>query len=91
MVGTLQTNEAIKLAAEIGEPLVGRLLLFDALDGAFSEVRLQRDPACPTCSDEARSARERGDWVAPAAFGADQPFVLGGAAGGNVTFGGPAR
>jgi molybdopterin/thiamine biosynthesis adenylyltransferase/rhodanese-related sulfurtransferase len=91
IMGLLQANEVLKVLLGIGEPLVGRLLLFDALDGAFSEVRLQRDPACPTCSDEARSARERGDWVAPAAFGADQPFVLGGAAGGNVTFGGPAR
>jgi molybdopterin/thiamine biosynthesis adenylyltransferase len=81
IMGLLQANEVLKVLLGIGEPLVGRLLLFDALDGAFSEVRLQRDPACPTCSDEARAARERGDWVAPAAFGADQPFVLGGIAG----------
>jgi molybdopterin/thiamine biosynthesis adenylyltransferase/rhodanese-related sulfurtransferase len=87
IMGLLQANEVLKVLLGIGEPLVGRLLLFDALDGTFSEVRLQRDPACPTCSDEARAARERGDWVAPAAFGADQPFVLGGTAG----FGGPAR
>ncbi|HYK95723.1 MAG TPA: molybdopterin-synthase adenylyltransferase MoeB [Candidatus Dormibacteraeota bacterium] len=87
IMGLLQANEVLKVLLGIGEPLVGRLLLFDALDGAFSEVRLQRDPTCPTCSDEARAARERGDWVAPAAFGADQPFVLGGTA----AFGGPAR
>jgi molybdopterin/thiamine biosynthesis adenylyltransferase/rhodanese-related sulfurtransferase len=87
IMGLLQANEVLKVLLGIGEPLVGRLLLFDALDGAFSEVRLQRDPACPTCSDAARAARERGDWVAPAAFGLDQPFVLGGVAG----FGGPGR
>ena len=84
IMGLLQANEVLKVVLGIGEPLVGRLLLFDALDGAFSEVRLQRDPNCPTCSDEARAARERGEWTAPAAFGADQPFVLG-------SFGGPAR
>jgi molybdopterin/thiamine biosynthesis adenylyltransferase len=49
IVGSLQTNEAIKLVAEIGEPLVGRLLLFDALATDFSEVRINRNPDCPVC------------------------------------------
>jgi molybdopterin/thiamine biosynthesis adenylyltransferase len=88
IMGLLQANEVLKVLLGIGEPLVGRLLLFDALDGSFSELRLNRDPACPTCSDEARAARERGDWTAPAAFGTDQPFVLGGLGG---SIGGPAR
>jgi sulfur-carrier protein adenylyltransferase/sulfurtransferase len=84
IMGLLQSNEVLKLLLGIGEPLVGRLLLFDALDGSFDELRLSRDPNCPTCSDEARAARERGEWHAPAAFGADQPFALGslGPAGG---------
>lgn len=77
IMGLLQANEVLKVLLGIGEPLVGRLLLFDALDASFSELRLNRDPACPTCSDEAREARARGTWVAPAAFGVDQPFVLG--------------
>jgi molybdopterin/thiamine biosynthesis adenylyltransferase/rhodanese-related sulfurtransferase len=81
IMGMLQSNEVLKLLLGIGDPLVGRLLLFDALDGAFSEVRLQRDPNCPTCSDEARAARGRGEWKAPAAFGSDQPFALGGSFG----------
>ena len=51
IVGSLQTNEAIKLAAGIGEPLVGRLLLFDALATEFSEVRIERNPDCPVCGD----------------------------------------
>jgi len=51
IVGTLQTNEAIKLAAGIGEPLVGRLLLFDALSTEFNEVRIERNPQCPVCGD----------------------------------------
>ena len=79
IMGMLQSNEVLKLLIGMGEPLVGRLLLFDALDGSFSELRLNRDPKCPTCSDEARAARERGDWRPPAALGADEPFVLGGA------------
>jgi sulfur-carrier protein adenylyltransferase/sulfurtransferase len=51
VVGSIQANEALKLALGIGEPLVGRLLLFDALAGTFSEVTLRRDPACPVCGD----------------------------------------
>ncbi len=47
IVGSLQTNEAIKLAAGIGEPLVGRLLLFDALETEFTEVRIRAEPGLP--------------------------------------------
>jgi molybdopterin/thiamine biosynthesis adenylyltransferase/rhodanese-related sulfurtransferase len=49
IVGLLQTNEAIKLLLGIGEPLVGRLLCFDALAAMFRELRLPRDPQCPGC------------------------------------------
>ncbi|MDO8506860.1 MAG: molybdopterin-synthase adenylyltransferase MoeB [Candidatus Limnocylindria bacterium] len=49
VIGTLQANEAIKLLLGIGEPLIGRYLLFDALDTSFREVKLRRDPACPVC------------------------------------------
>jgi molybdopterin/thiamine biosynthesis adenylyltransferase/rhodanese-related sulfurtransferase len=52
VIGSIQANEALKLALEIGEPLVGRLLLFDALAASFTEVSLRRDPACPVCGDE---------------------------------------
>jgi molybdopterin/thiamine biosynthesis adenylyltransferase/rhodanese-related sulfurtransferase len=51
IVGTLQTNEAIKLVAGIGEPLVGRLLLLDALETEFNEVRIERRADCPVCGD----------------------------------------
>jgi molybdopterin/thiamine biosynthesis adenylyltransferase/rhodanese-related sulfurtransferase len=51
IVGSLQANEAIKLALGIGEPLVGRLLLFDALAPSFTEVKLRRDPSCPICGE----------------------------------------
>ncbi|MDQ2951863.1 MAG: molybdopterin-synthase adenylyltransferase MoeB [Chloroflexota bacterium] len=49
VIGTLQANEAIKLLLGIGEPLIGRYLLFDALDTSFREVKLRRDQACPVC------------------------------------------
>ena len=51
IVGSLQANEALKLILGAGEPLVGRLLLFDALPTEFSEVTLRRDPACPVCGE----------------------------------------
>ena len=51
IVGSLQASEALKLALGIGETLVGRLLLFDALAGSFTEVRLRRDPECPVCGE----------------------------------------
>ncbi len=52
VIGTLQANEAIKLLLGIGEPLVGRYLLFDALETEFREVKLRRDPECPVCGDD---------------------------------------
>jgi molybdopterin/thiamine biosynthesis adenylyltransferase/rhodanese-related sulfurtransferase len=51
VIGSLQANEGLKLALGIGEPLVGRLLMFDALAGAFTEIRLRRDPDCPVCGE----------------------------------------
>ena len=51
IVGSLQANEAIKLTLGIGEPLVGRLLLFDALATTFTEIALRRDPDCPVCGE----------------------------------------
>jgi molybdopterin/thiamine biosynthesis adenylyltransferase/rhodanese-related sulfurtransferase len=49
VMGLLQANEVIKLAAGIGEPLVGRLLLYDSLSTRFTELKIQRDPECPIC------------------------------------------
>ena len=51
IIGSLQANEALKLALGIGETLAGRLLLFDALSTEFSEVSLRRDPDCPVCGE----------------------------------------
>ena len=51
IVGCIQANEAIKLILGVGNPLIGRLLLFNALKMQFRELRLQRDPNCPICGD----------------------------------------
>jgi sulfur-carrier protein adenylyltransferase/sulfurtransferase len=51
VIGSLQASEALKLALGIGEPLLGRLLLFDALSAEFNEVKLRRDPDCPVCGE----------------------------------------
>ena len=52
VIGSIQANEALKLMLGVGDPLVGRLLMYDALDGAFTEVALRKDPACPVCGEE---------------------------------------
>ena len=49
VIGVIQATETIKLLLGIGEPLVGRLLLYDALKMRFREMRLHKDPACPVC------------------------------------------
>ena len=49
-MGTLQANEVIKLVLGVGEPLIGRLLLYEALGTRFTELKVRRDPDCPICS-----------------------------------------
>ncbi|MFL6200228.1 MAG: ubiquitin-like small modifier protein 1 [Thermoanaerobaculia bacterium] len=51
IIGSLQANEVIKLIAGVGEPLIGRLVLFDALRMKFRELKLRKDPSCPVCSE----------------------------------------
>jgi adenylyltransferase/sulfurtransferase len=48
-VGSIQANEAIKLITGIGDPLVGRLLIYDALELSFKDIRVRKDPECPVC------------------------------------------
>ena len=54
VIGMIQGVEALKLLLGVGEPLVGRLLLFDALALSFRELALRKDPACPLCGPEPR-------------------------------------
>lgn len=51
LVGSLQALEALKVLAGFGEPLIGRLLLIDALGSRFRELRVKRDPGCAVCGD----------------------------------------
>jgi adenylyltransferase/sulfurtransferase len=51
MIGIVQATEAVKLILGIGEPLIGRLLLYDALAMRFRELKLRRNPECPACGD----------------------------------------
>ena len=53
IVGSIQAIEAIKLLLELGDPLVGRLLTYDALDQSFRTFKVRRDPACPACGEDA--------------------------------------
>jgi molybdopterin/thiamine biosynthesis adenylyltransferase/rhodanese-related sulfurtransferase len=83
IMGLLQANEVLKILLGIGTTLAGRLVLFDALETEFTELRLRRDPACPVCSDAARAAREAGTplpipGAAPVTPGELGVFTLGG-------------
>jgi len=51
VIGTLQATEAIKVILGVGEPLIGRFLIFDALKMRFRELKLRKDPDCPVCGD----------------------------------------
>ena len=51
IIGSLQANEVLKLALGVGEPLIGRLLLFDGLKPEFRELKLRRNPECAVCGD----------------------------------------
>jgi sulfur-carrier protein adenylyltransferase/sulfurtransferase len=51
VIGVIQATEAIKLILGSGQPLIGRLLLYDALQMRFRELKLRRDPECPICGD----------------------------------------
>jgi len=77
IMGLLQTNEAIKILLRIGDSLAGRLLLFDALDASFTELRLRRDPACPVCSEQAVAARVAGHPLPVPSSTYEGEFVLG--------------
>jgi sulfur-carrier protein adenylyltransferase/sulfurtransferase len=58
VLGLLQANEVIKLVAGIGEPLIGRLLLYDSLGTRFTELKVRRDPNCPICGPNAEEIPE---------------------------------
>jgi molybdopterin/thiamine biosynthesis adenylyltransferase/rhodanese-related sulfurtransferase len=77
VMGLLQANEVVKLAAGIGEPLIGRLLLYDSLGTRFTELKVNRDPDCPICGDRAPeiAESEMGRFPDYAAFCAGSPVL----------------
>jgi adenylyltransferase/sulfurtransferase len=50
-IGTLQATETIKLILDIGRPMIGRMLLYDALDLEFNTIKVRKDPNCPVCGE----------------------------------------
>jgi adenylyltransferase/sulfurtransferase len=51
VIGVIQATETIKLIIGKGEPLIGRLLMYDSLAMRFREIRIRRDPNCPLCGE----------------------------------------
>ena len=72
IVGTIQATEALKLLLGVGESLVGRLLMLDALRMRFREIRLRKDPACPVCGDNP-TVRELIDYEVFCGYQPDEP------------------
>jgi len=80
IVGSLQALEAIKLILGEGEPLIGRFVIFDALEMSFREVKLRKNPDCPVCGDNPTQT-ELIDYEAFCGIAADEDAV---AADGSV-------
>ena len=51
-IGSIQTTEAIKVITGVGDPLIGSLIIYDALDMSFKKLKVRKDPNCPICSDK---------------------------------------
>jgi molybdopterin/thiamine biosynthesis adenylyltransferase/rhodanese-related sulfurtransferase len=90
IMGMLQANEALKVLLGIGETLSGRLLLFDALDSTFTELKLRRDPNCPVCSTEAIAARAEGRPLPIPSFAGAGAAATASPTGGSFVLGGQA-
>ena len=86
ILGMLQATEALKVLLGIGNTLAGRLLLFDALETEFTELKLRRDPNCPVCSDAAVLARAEGRPLTVDGVRVEAPFLMS-----MTGFGDPAR
>ncbi|MBW4438800.1 MAG: molybdopterin-synthase adenylyltransferase MoeB [Pleurocapsa minor GSE-CHR-MK-17-07R] len=50
IIGTMQATEAVKLITGVGDPMIGRMLLFDALEMSFTTIKVRKNPKCPVCS-----------------------------------------
>jgi sulfur-carrier protein adenylyltransferase/sulfurtransferase len=63
-IGSIQTTEAIKVLTGVGEPLIGSLMVYDALEMSFRKIKVRKDPACPICSDNPRQTALLPDYEA---------------------------
>ena len=78
VVGTIQATETVKLLLGIGEPLIGRLLTYDALEMRFREFKVRRDPKCALCGEHP-TIRTVEDLVWSCHFEAKAPEPVGAA------------
>src|SRR5690349_17229581 len=79
-IGLIQATEAVKLILGIGEPLVGRLLLYDALGMRFRELKLRKNPECPACGEH-RTITKLIDYQQFCGIPQQQPVAAGAAEG----------
>jgi molybdopterin/thiamine biosynthesis adenylyltransferase/rhodanese-related sulfurtransferase len=88
IIGTIQATEAIKLILGIGDPLIGRLLIYDALKMRFRDIRLPKDPECPACgtSPTITALREYTGYCAPAGSEMTAKELKARVAAGNAPF-----
>ena len=88
IIGTIQATEAIKLILGIGDPLIGRLLIYDALKMRFRDIRLPKDPDCPACgtSPTITALREYAGYCAPAGSEMTVKELKARVAAGNAPF-----
>jgi adenylyltransferase/sulfurtransferase len=63
-IGSIQTTEAIKVLTGIGEPLIGSLMVYDALDMTFRKIKVRKDPQCPICSEKPKQTALLPDYEA---------------------------
>ena len=70
-VGCLQATEAVKLLLDVGDPLVGRLLFYDAMDLSFETAPYRQNPECPICGDDHVDSIDGIEYTSACAVGAD--------------------
>ena len=63
-IGSIQTTEAIKLITGIGEPLIGQLMIYDALEMSYRKIKVRKDPKCPLCSEKPSQTELLADYEA---------------------------
>lgn len=63
VIGVLQATETVKLIIGIGDPLIGRLVHYDALETSFRELKIDKDPSCPMCGQQAPGTLEHIDYT----------------------------